>query len=61
MGGSSRIEDSLSSATIYVNGALLFGPGDFNKQVYLLEAPLNFTENNEFSIELASSPGSYLA
>ncbi|SDU66649.1 hypothetical protein [Desulfobacula phenolica] len=60
MVGSKRVRDSLSSATISVNGEQIFGPSDFNKQVYLLEALLNLAENNEFSIELASSPDSYL-
>jgi len=60
MGGNNRVQDSLSSTTISVNGKQIFGPSDFNKQVYLLEALLNLAENNEFFIELASSTGSYL-
>lgn len=60
LGGNNRVEDSLSSATISVNGEQIFGPSDFNKQIFLLEASLNLAENNEFFIELASSPGSYL-
>lgn len=58
--GDNRIEDSLSSARVYVNGNLYFGPNDFNKKVYLLEAPINLLGNDELSINLASSPGSYL-
>lgn len=60
IGGNSRIQDSLSSATISVNGEQIFGSSDFNSQVYFLESPLNLAENNNFFIELASSPGSYL-
>ncbi len=60
MDNKSRIQDSLSSAIISVNGEQILGPRDFNSQVYLLESPLNLAENNNFSIELASSPGSYL-
>lgn len=58
--GENRIVDAISSASIYVNGQQIFGPSDFNQQVYLLEKPVNLSENNTISIELASSPGSYL-
>lgn len=58
--GDNRVEDSLSSAKIYVNGTLYFGPKDFNKNIYLLETPINLLGNDELSVELASSPGSYL-
>ena len=58
--GENRIVDAISSASIYVNGQQIFGPSDFNQQVYLLEKPINLSENNTISIELASSPGSYL-
>ena len=37
--GEHRIEDAISSAKIYVNGELIFGPNDFNMNVYYLEAP----------------------
>ena len=39
--GEGRITDALSSAKIWVNGVLIFGPNDFNQQVYLLEKLLN--------------------
>ncbi len=58
--GDNRIEDSLSSAKIYVNGNLYFGPNDFKKNVYLLETPINLLGNDEISVELSSNPGSYL-
>lgn len=61
LSGDRRIEDSLSSAKVYINNTLFFGQNDFNKKVYLLEAPINLTGNDEISVELASSPGSYLA
>ncbi len=58
--GENRITDAISSAVILVNGVQIFGPNDFSQQVYLLEKPVNLTESNSISIELASGPGSYL-
>ncbi|MBW2604834.1 MAG: hypothetical protein JRE28_11050 [Deltaproteobacteria bacterium] len=58
--GDSRITDAISSASVYINGEQIFGPSDFNKNAYLLQAPVNLTENNSITVELASSPGSYL-
>ena len=58
--GENRIIDSISSATILVNGEQIFGPNDFNQQIYLLEKTVNLAESNSISIELASGPGSYL-
>jgi RHS repeat-associated protein len=58
--GKNRITDTISSASIFLNGEQILGPDDFNQQVYLLEAPVNLAESNSISIELASSPGSYL-
>ncbi|MBN2569529.1 MAG: hypothetical protein JXB42_08895 [Deltaproteobacteria bacterium] len=57
-------EDSgnrVSSALISVNGKKIFGPGDFKKQVYRLEAPVTLAEDNSIDVELRSKPGSYLA
>ena len=58
--GNNRITDAISSASVYVNGEQIFGPSDFNQNVYLLQAPVNLTENNSITVKLASSPGSYL-
>ena len=58
--GSERITDAINSASVTVNGEEIFGPDDFNQQVYLLEAPINVAEDNSISIELASNPDSYL-
>jgi len=57
--GSERITDAISSASVAVNGEEIFGPDDFNQQVYLLETPINVAEDNSISIELASNPDSY--
>jgi hypothetical protein len=58
--GSNRITDAISSASVVVNGQQIFGPDDFNQQVYLLETSINVAEDNSISVELASNPGSYL-
>lgn len=58
--GDNKIVDSLSSAKVYVNNTLFFAPNNFNKNVYILEASVNLTGNDEISVELASNPGSYL-
>jgi len=58
--GESRIEDAISSAEIYINGELIFGPSDFNKKVYRLEATVMLQEINSFYIKLQSTPGSYI-
>ena len=58
--GEDRIIDSISSAVVTLNGAQIFGPGDFKQQVYILEASVNLSGNNTLSVELASSPDSYL-
>ncbi|MBW1644417.1 MAG: tandem-95 repeat protein, partial [Deltaproteobacteria bacterium] len=58
--GENRMVDAISTASVFVNGQQIFSPSDFNQQVYLLEKPVSLSENNTISIELASSPGSYL-
>ena len=58
--GNQRITDAISSASVVVNGQEIFGPSDFNKQVYSLEAVINLLEENSISVELTSNPGSYL-
>ena len=58
--GERRVIDAVSSAVVTVNGEQIFGPNDFNKQVYYLEAPINLGEDNSISIELASEPDSYI-
>jgi hypothetical protein len=39
--GDHRVEDGVSSATVRLNGVRVFGPSDFNQQVYYLEAEVN--------------------
>jgi hypothetical protein len=58
--GGHKVEDGVSSATIILNGAQVFGPSDFNQQVYYLEREVNLAESNSLSVTLSSKPGSYL-
>lgn len=60
MDGENRISDAISSARVFVNGEEIFGPNDFNQNVYLLESPVNLADSNTISLELASNPGSYI-
>jgi RHS repeat-associated protein len=55
-----RIEDAISSAEIFINGELIFGPTDFKRNVHLLEAPISLGESNSLYVELRSKPDSYL-
>jgi len=54
-------KNRVSSATIAVNGIEIFKTSDFNQQVDVLEAPVNLFMDNSISVELNSSPGSFLA
>ena len=58
--GARRVTDGVSSAYVRLNGVEIFGPNDFNQNVYQLEAQVNLVENNSISIELQSSPDSYI-
>jgi len=60
MDGNNRITDAISSASVYVNGEQIFGTSDFKQNVYLLQAPVNLIQNNSITVEMGSSPGSYL-
>ena len=55
-----RVENSIGSAEIFLNGEPIFVPSDFNQKVYYLEAPINLAGNDYLWIEIRSSPGSYL-
>ncbi len=58
--GGRRVENSVSSARVMVNGAEIFGPKDFGKNVYYLEQTISLIEQNVISIQIASTPGSYI-
>ena len=51
--GNKRIEDSISSASVRVNDAMLFGPSDFDKNTYLLSSTLDLSNENSLAITLA--------
>ena len=52
---------TITSAKVYINGTLIFGPSDFKSAVYYMQksVPLN-KGTNTLSVELGSSPGSYI-
>jgi RHS repeat-associated protein len=58
--GKNKIEVTISSAEILVNGEIIFGPSDFKRNVHFLEAPISLGESNSLSVELRSKPDSYL-
>lgn len=50
----------LSSATVSLNGVVIFGPSDFSQQVYRLARPLSLNAANSLTVSLGSIPGSFL-
>src|SRR6266446_1976769 len=48
----------ISSASVMLNGAQIFGPADFNKKVSSLSRPVTLQGTNQLAVELASQPGS---
>ena len=51
----------MSSASILLNGVQIVGPRDFNRTVPTIVRPVALAEQNQLTIRLASSPGSFLA
>ena len=52
---------AVTSARIYVNGTLTFGPADFKSAVYYMEKSVQLNKGtNNLHVELSSSPGSYI-
>jgi hypothetical protein len=60
LNGEANGENRVSSALILLNGTQVIGPKSFNQKVYNIEIPVSLSENNSISVELRSSPGSYL-
>jgi hypothetical protein len=58
--GSPNGSNRISSATISLNGAQIFGPSDFNQQVGQLAKPVMLGANNQLTIRLTSKPGSFI-
>ena len=58
--GVKRIEDSVSSAFIKVNDAVVFGPSDFNRNTYLLTSDLDLDNENTLTVTLGSQPESHV-
>lgn len=64
--GTGRVEGTvdnytITSAKVYINGTLIFGPGDFKSAVYYMEKSVDLNKGaNALYVELSSSPGSYI-
>jgi len=58
--GGKKNKHSVSRALVRLNGKKIFGPRNFKKSIYYLEASVDLLAENIISIRLASSPGSYI-
>ena len=58
--GSEDGTNRISSATVVLDGAQLFGPSDFSQQVAELSALVTVTETSELSVRLTSKPRSHV-
>ena len=58
--GEKRIEDSVSSAKIQINGQIVFGPEDFGKNIFTMEKSITILSENSLSVVLDSAPESYI-
>ena len=52
--------DAVTSASVLVNGILVFGPSDFKKRQPYLTAGIDVLAENSLDINLQGKPGSYL-
>jgi hypothetical protein len=60
LNGKANGKNRVSSALILLNGKQVIGPNSFSQNVYNIEISVKLSENNSISIELRSSPESYL-
>lgn len=58
--GDGQGRNRVASGSIALNGASVAGPADFNPQVEGMERTVPLSAQNTLSVQLASSPGSYL-
>jgi hypothetical protein len=58
--GNANGSNRVTSATISLNGAQLFGPANFNQNVATLTAAVTLADTNQLSVRLNSAPGSFL-
>jgi RHS repeat-associated protein len=55
------IDNSITSAKVYLNGIEIFGPNDFKNTVYYMEKSVQLNNGtNTLTVVLSSSPGSYI-
>jgi hypothetical protein len=53
-------ENRVSSATVWLNGGMLFGPSDLSQQVEGYDIEVGLMTENTLEVEIASGPGSKL-
>jgi len=53
-------KNRVSSAKVWLNGNLLFGPKDFNQNQWGYDINVSLTQPSKLEVQLASSPGSKL-
>jgi len=60
LNGDENGQHRISSAVIQFNGNQIFGPNDFNQNIYRLERNITLAPGNTLKVELRSSPNSHL-
>ena len=60
LNGDENGNNRVTSASILLNGIEIFGPNNFKKKIYVLEAQVDLQASNSIEIILRSKPGSYL-
>jgi len=58
--GSATGSNRVSSATIKLNGATIYGPNDFDQNVSSLNGLVTLAAANTLEVKLSSAPGTYL-
>ena len=58
--GNSDGSKRISSASIVLNGRQVIGPSDFNRKAGLIVKPVLLLDENQLTVRLASTPGSFI-
>jgi len=58
--GDAAGNNRISSAVISINGIEVASPNEFNQQVGTITKPVTLNKDNLISVEVRSSPGSYI-
>jgi hypothetical protein len=55
-----RVDNQISSARVFINGAQIYAPSDFNQNVHILETLVDLAQDNAIRVEFNGSPDSFL-